>query len=180
MLHTFNRLEDVQGSHPVDFKSEAIEDTPLSTCTFPDTQHCALFPLPIQRHSFPGAHSKRSPFQFSSLREAHSKRDTCKVSGRRASSMSHQFPSRGTPSRMHYASAKSPNRSSMDDGQRVMQSPSYALPNTFVSVSRLFPTTLFILTEYTSHPPASRTDGYTRAIARLKYDSDVKPVWCSR
>lgn len=180
MFHTFNRLGDVQGSHPVDFKSEAIEDTLSSNCTFSDTQYCAHFSLPIQRHSSPGARSRRAPFRFSSLREARSKRDTCKVSERRASSMSHQFPSRGTPSRMHYASAESPNRSSMDDGQRVMQSPSYALPSAFVSVSRLLSTTLFIFTEYTCHPSASRTDGYTPPIAPLKYGSDVKPVWRSR
>ncbi|KAG0697905.1 hypothetical protein DFH29DRAFT_129044 [Suillus ampliporus] len=46
--------------------------------------------------------------------------------------MSHPFSSRGTPSRMLYAQADAPGRRSVDNGQRTMQSPPYALSNTFV------------------------------------------------
>ncbi|OAX40824.1 hypothetical protein K503DRAFT_768246 [Rhizopogon vinicolor AM-OR11-026] len=134
MLHTFNRIGDVQGSHPVDIKCEAIEDTLSAySCTLSDTQYRPLLSLPIsiRPHSSPVAHPRRAPFKISSLRQAHSKRDTRKLSEHRVT-MSHQFTSRGTPSRMVYTSTDSHDRSSMDDGRRVMQSPSYGLPSAFV------------------------------------------------
>ncbi|KAG1839742.1 hypothetical protein DFJ58DRAFT_102685 [Suillus subalutaceus] len=46
--------------------------------------------------------------------------------------MSHPFSSRGTPSRMLYSQSDAPGRRSADSGQRVMQSPPYALPSAFV------------------------------------------------
>ncbi|KAG1803334.1 uncharacterized protein BJ212DRAFT_1396172 [Suillus subaureus] len=140
MFHTLNRFEGVQGGHPVDIKCEAIEDTPLnrrlpsnSTCTFSNTQHCTVSssPVALRRYSSPGAPSRRTHFQSSSLRQAHSKRDSRKVSDRSVT-MSHPFSSRGTPSRMLYSQSDSPGRRSADNGQRVMQSPPYTLPSAFV------------------------------------------------
>jgi hypothetical protein len=148
MFHTFNRFEGVQGDHPVDIKCEAIEDTPLnrrspqnSTCTFSNTQHCTVSSstAAFRRYSSPGTPSRRTRFQSSSLRQAHSKRDPRKVSDCRTT-MSHPFSSRGTPSRMPYT--QSDGRRSVDSGQRVMQSPPYALPGAFVQVSRLSPASL--------------------------------------
>lgn len=138
MFHTFNRFEGVQGDHPVDIKCEAIEDTPLnrrspqnSTCTSINTQHCTVSSstAALRRYSSPGTPSRRTHFQSSSLRQAHSKRDPRKVSDCRTT-MSHPFSSRGTPSRMPYT--QSDGRRSVDSGQRVMQSPPYALPGAFV------------------------------------------------
>ncbi|KAG2034027.1 hypothetical protein BDR03DRAFT_966007 [Suillus americanus] len=140
MFHTFNRFEGVQGGHPVDIKCEAIEDTPLNrrspsnpTCTFSNTQNCTVSssPVALRRDSSPGTPSRRTHFQSSSLRQAHSKRDSRKVFDRRAI-MSHPFSSRGTPSRMLYSQSDAPGRRSADNGQRVMQSPPYALPSAFV------------------------------------------------
>lgn len=140
MFHTFNRFEGVQGGHPVDIKYEAIEDTPLNrrspsnfTFTFSNTQHCTVSssPVALRRYSSPGAPPRRTHNQFSSLRQAHSKRDSRKVSDRRAT-MSHPFSSRGTPSRMLYSQSDASGRRSVDNGQRVMQSPPYALPSAFV------------------------------------------------
>lgn len=163
MLHKFNRLGDVQGIHPFDIKHETLEDvTPFSTCTFSDTHYHALlpFPFPSRRHSSSGTRPRRAPFRFSSLREAHSKGYTRQVSERR-DTMSHPFHSRGTPSRMLYASAATPGRSSMDDDQRVIQSPSFALPGAFAQVSQLFIIQL--------HPPypLSLTDSWILGHNRL-------------
>lgn len=141
MFHTFNRLEGVQGGRSVDIKREAIEDTPsdwrlpsTSTCSFSNPQYSRTVsspPVPLRRFSSPGAHSRRTHLQSSSLRQAHSKRDSRKVSDRRAT-MSHPFSSRGTPSRMLFAQADAPGRRSVDNGQRIVQSPPYALPSAFV------------------------------------------------
>ncbi|KAG2143505.1 uncharacterized protein EDB93DRAFT_1251917 [Suillus bovinus] len=140
MFHTFNRFEGVQGGHSVDIKCETIEETSLnrrspsnSTCTFLDTQHRTVSssPVTLRRYSSPGARSRRTHLQSSSLRQAHSKRDSRKISDRRAK-MSHPFSSRGTPSRMLYSQSDTPGRRSVDNGQRVMQSPSHALPSTFI------------------------------------------------
>lgn len=140
MFHTFNRFEDVQGDHPVDIKCEAIEDTPLnrrspsnSACTFSNTQHRTVSSslIALRRYSSSSASSRRTHIQSPSLRQAHSKKDFRKVSDRRAT-MSHPFSSRGTPSRMLYSQSDVPGRRSVDSGQRVMQSPPYAFPSTFV------------------------------------------------
>ncbi|KAG2059937.1 hypothetical protein BDR06DRAFT_1002997 [Suillus hirtellus] len=140
MFHTFNQFEGIQGDHSVDIKCEVIENTSLnqrspsnSTRTFSNTQRRTVSssPIALRLYSSTGSPSRRTHSQSSSLRKAHSKRDSRKVFDRRTT-MTHPFSSRGTPSRMLYSQSDSPGRRSVDNGQRVMQSPPHTLPSPFV------------------------------------------------
>lgn len=188
MFHTFNQFEGIQGDHSVDIKCEVIENTSLnqrspsnSTRTFSNTQRRTVSssPVALRLYSSTGSPSRRTHSQSSSLRQAHSKRDSRKVFDRRTT-MTHPFSSRGTPSRMLYSQSDSPGRRSVDNGQRVMQSPPHTLPSPFVQVSHLSPASLSCSHNVLLTLPVSWKHGYRPTSVWFRLGSDIKPVWRRR